>query len=185
MPEVEKKLGSSPDGLSQAEAQKRLAQYGENSVAVDKPHPIRVFLGKFWGPIPWMLEVAIILELALHWSVEAGVIGTLLVFNAVLSLLQENRAEQAMALLRQRLTIQVRVRRDGNWQTFPASVLVPGDLLHLSMGDLVAADVRLSDGHVLIDQSAVTGESEPIIAALSSDADNAWAADVHRAMGPI
>lgn len=157
-------------GLSTSEAKQRLAQYGPNTVVVETRHPLRIFLGKFWAPIPWMLEISIVLELTLHKSLEAAVIGALLTFNALLSVFQENRAEQAVALLRKQLTIQVRVRRDGAWQTLPASDLVPGDLLHLSMGDLVAADVELRDGHVLIDQSAVTGESEPVEAGLGASA---------------
>jgi len=169
LPEVEKKLESSPDGLSQDEAKKRLAQYGTNSIPVEKPHPLRESLGKFWGPIPWMLEVAVVLELVLHKWVEA-VIGGFLMFNAVLSLLQEHQAQKAVAMLRKRFTIQVRVRRDKDWKTVPASELVPGYLLHLGIGDLVAADVRLLDGHVLIDQSAITGESKPLEAGTGTEA---------------
>ena len=157
-------------GLTTQQAKSLLTQYGENAVAIEKPHPLRALLGKFWGPISWMLEAAVILELVLHKPFEAVVIGALLVFNAVLSLLQEGRAGRAVAMLRQKLTIQVHVRRDGAWQTLPSSALMPGDLVHLGMGDLVAADVHLVDGHVLIDQSAVTGESEPVEAGTGADA---------------
>jgi H+-transporting ATPase len=109
-----------------------------------------------------MLETAVVLEILLHKSIEAGVIAGLLVFNAGLSFLQESHAQRALALLRSRLTIQVRVRRDGAWQRLAAEHLVPGDLIHLRMGDMVPADARLSDGNVQVDQSVVTGESGPV-----------------------
>ena len=88
-------------------------------------------------------------------------IAGLLVFNAILSYSQESNAQRALALLRRQLTIQVRVRRDGVWQRLPASELVPGDLIHLRVGDIVAADVQVTSGQMQVDHSAVTGESMP------------------------
>lgn len=170
LPQMEKKLASSPEGLSQDEAAKRLIQYGQNAVAVEKLHPLRDLMSKFWGAIPWMLEAAVVLELILHKWVEAAVIGGLLLFNAVLSLMQEHQAQKAVALLRTRLTIQVRVRRDKEWKTVPAGDLVPGDIIHLGMGDFVAADIRLMDGTVLVDLSAITGESKPLEAGAGAEA---------------
>lgn len=152
----------SSSGLSSREAAQRLAQYGPNVIAEEKQHPLILFLKKFWAPVPWMLEVTILLELYLGKDVEAIVIAFLLVFNAILSYFQENRAQNALALLRGRLTVQSRVLRDGRWQLIPAQDLVPGDVLHLRMGDLVPADLRLTEGHIQMDQSALTGESLPV-----------------------
>ena len=153
----------SPDrGLTTAEAVERLKHYGPNVAPEERRHPFLALLGKLWAPVPWMLEVTIILELTLGHYAEAWIIGALLAVNAILSFVQERRAQNALALLRQRLTIQVRVIRDGHWQLHPARDLVPGDVVHLRMGDLIPADVRIESGQVLVDQSALTGESVPI-----------------------
>jgi H+-transporting ATPase len=128
-------------------------------VAEEHEHPLRALLAKFWAPVPWMLEVAVVLELALGEPVEALIFAALLVFNGVVGFAQERRAEGALALLRSRLQVRTRVRRDGTWQSVAAEALVPGDLVHLQMGDLVPADARLSDGELDVDQSALTGES--------------------------
>ena len=153
---------TAPSGLTTQEADQLLTQYGLNSVAEEREHPLRVLWSKFWAPVPWMLEAAVALEILLRKNVEAGVIAGLLVFNAGLSFMQESHAQRALALLRRRLTIQVRVRRDGAWQRLAAERLVPGDSIYLRVGDMVPADARLSDGNVLVDHSAVTGESAPV-----------------------
>ena len=152
----------SPSGLTSEQAAERLVQFGENAISESKQNPLLAFLKKFWAPVPWMLEVTVLLELYLGKNVEAVVIGILLVFNAILSFLQESRAQNALSLLRQKLTVQTRTRRDGSWQLIPARELVPGDVIHLRMGDLVPADACLADGLVEIDQSALTGESVPV-----------------------
>ncbi len=157
-------------GLSAAEAARLLAQFGANEVAEEKPHPLLALLRKFWSPVPWMLELTIVLQLALGKADEAAVIAVLLVVNAVLSFLQEGRANKALALLRQRLDIQARVRRDGRWRLVPARNLVPGDAVHLRMGDLIPADLRLAEGQVQLDQSSLTGESLPVEAGPGADA---------------
>lgn len=149
-------------GLTSREAAERLNQFGPNAVKVPRNHPIAQFLSKFWGPIPWMLEITVGLELYLGKTTEAVVIGVLLVFNAILSNLQENHAQNALDLLRKRLVLQSRVLRDGKWQIIPASDLVPDDIVHLRMGDMVPADVTLIDGQIEMDQSSLTGESVPV-----------------------
>ncbi len=159
-----------PVGLSSAEAQQRLEQYGPNAVAEERRSPLLAFLSKFWDPVPWMLEAAIILEAILRKKDEAIIIAALLVVNAVLSFLQESRANRALELLRSRLAVRARVRRDGRWQQVPAEALVPGDVIHLRMGDLSPADVRLAEGQVLLDQSALTGESLPVEAGTGAQA---------------
>jgi H+-transporting ATPase len=157
-------------GLSTDEAALRLTHFGPNEVAEEKPHPLLALLHKFWSPVPWMLEITIILQIILGKPGEAAVIVLLLGVNAVLGYFQEGRANKALALLRQRLDIQARVLRDGRWQRVQARNLVPGDAVHVRMGDLVPADLRLLDGQVQLDQSSLTGESLPTEAGSGADA---------------
>jgi H+-transporting ATPase len=119
-------------------------------------------LAKFWAPVPWLLEASIVLEVALHKYSEAAVIAALLVFNAALAYFQESRAHATLAALKSRLALNASVQRDGAWKTVPAAELVCGDLVKLSLGSVVAADVHLTAGSVELDQSMLTGESLPI-----------------------
>jgi len=150
------------NGLTSDEARRRLEKFGPNAMPDASLHPLRMALEKFWAPVPWMLEAAIILEAALGKYVEAGIIAGLLVFNAALGLFQESRAQATLAALKSRLALNASARRDGAWKTIPAAELVPGDVVKLSLGAVVAADVKLSAGEVLLDQSMLTGESVPI-----------------------
>jgi H+-transporting ATPase len=125
-------------------------------------HPLRLVLEKFWAPVPWMLEAAIALQVALGDYPEAAIIAGLLVFNAALGLLQEGRAQATLTALKSRLAMTASVRRDGKWASVPAAELVPGDVVKLSLGGVVAADVHLTGGEILLDQSMLTGESVPI-----------------------
>ena len=160
--EVEKELGSSPDGLTQAEAEKRLAQYGPNEIAEKKTNAILKFLSYFWGPIPWMIEAAVILSAAAgHWP-DFGIILLLLLANGVVGFWEEHQAGNAIAALKATLAIKARVKRDGKWVNPAARELVPGDAIRLRLGDIVPADARLLDGdEISVDQSALTGESLP------------------------
>src|SRR5277367_6256764 len=160
--EVEKKLDSSSDGLTQAEAQKRLAQYGPNEIQEKKTNPFLKFLSYFWGPIPWMIEVAVILSgVVRHWP-DFFIILLLLVANAVVGFWEEREAGNAIDALKARLAIKARVKRDGKWINPPAREVVPGDIIRLRLGDIVPADARLLDGdEVSVDQAALTGESLP------------------------
>jgi H+-transporting ATPase len=151
-----------PAGLTAAEARLRLEKIGPNAVPDTALHPLRRALTKFWAPVPWMLEAAIVLETALGKYVEAAIITILLTFNAALGFLQEGRAQATLAALKSRLALNASVRRDNVWATVPATGLVPGDIVKLSLGAVVAADVRLTQGSVLLDQSMLTGESIPI-----------------------
>ena len=162
MPELETKLGYSPDGLSQAEAQKRLAQYGPNEIEEKKTNPFLKFLTYFWGPIPWMIEVAVILSGVVgHWP-DFFIILLLLVSNALVGFWEERQAGNAIAALKAKLAIKARVKRDGKWTAPAAREVVPGDVIRLSLGDIVPADARLLAGDpVEVDQSALTGESLP------------------------
>jgi H+-transporting ATPase len=149
-------------GLTSEEARQRLAKFGPNTVADTSIHPLRRALAKFWAPVPWMLEAAIVLELVLGKYIEGAIIAVLLLFNAVLGYLQEGRAQATLAALKSRLALNASVRRDGVWATVPAAGLVPGDVVKLSLGAVVAADVTLTEGGILLDQSMLTGESVPI-----------------------
>ena len=160
--EVEKKLGSSSNGLTQAEAQIRLTQYGPNEIAEKKTNEILKFLSYFWGPIPWMIEAAVILSAAArHWP-DFGIILLLLLANAMVGFWEEHQAGNAIAALKATLAIKARVKRDGMWVNPAAHELVPGDAIRLRLGDIVPADARLLDGdEISVDQSALTGESMP------------------------
>ena len=162
LPELEKRLGSSPDGLSRAEAQERLAQYGPNEIVEKQPNAFLKFLTYFWGPIPWMIEGAVVLSAAAqHWP-DFFIILVLLVSNALVGFWEERQAGNAIEALKAKLAIKARVRRDGNWITAAASALVPGDVIRIRLGDIVPADARLLAGDpVEVDQSALTGESLP------------------------
>jgi H+-transporting ATPase len=162
MQELQAKLGSSPEGLSQTEAQKRLAQYGPNEITEKKVNPLLKFLSYFWGPIPWMIEAAVILSaVARHWP-DFTIIFLLLMANAVVASWEEREAGNAVDALKAKLAINARVKRDGKWITPPARDLVPGDIIRLRLGDIVPADARLLEGDPLeVDQSALTGESLP------------------------
>ena len=153
---------SALEGLSSHEAAVQLQKWGPNATPEKRTHPILLILRKFWGPVPWMLEITLVLEIALGKSTEAVIILSLLLLNAVISFVQESRARNALALLRQRLEVQARVRRDGVWRQAAARDLVPDDVIHVRVGDIVPADLALLDGHVLLDQSALTGESAPV-----------------------
>jgi len=150
-----------PAGLTTAEAQSRLAAYGVNVVAEKAPLYWRVFLAKFWSPVAWMLEAAIVLQLWVGQYIEATVIGALLLFNATLGFMQEGRATAALAALKKRLAATALVRRDREWIRLPAGELVPGDVIRLALGALVPADATILSGSVLVDQSMLTGESVP------------------------
>jgi len=149
-------------GLTSDEARRRLEKFGPNAVPDTALHPLRRALTQLWAPVPWMLEAAIVLEIVLGKYIEAAVIAVLLAFNAALGFLQEGRAQATLDALKSRLALNASVRRDNAWATVPASGLVPGDIVKLSLGAVVAADVRLTDGEILLDQSMLTGESVPI-----------------------
>jgi H+-transporting ATPase len=161
--ELLKQLSADQKGLSSSEAEKRLQQYGTNEIQEKKANPLKKFLGYFWGPIPFMIEAAVIMSAIIQRWPDFGIILTLLMVNAVVGFWQEHKAGNAIELLKQRLAIKARVLRDGKWQEMPAGKLVPGDIARLRMGDIIPADVKLIDGdYLLTDESALTGESLPV-----------------------
>jgi H+-transporting ATPase len=165
----ERSIAEAASGLTSAEARQRLAEFGPNTVSEEVSPRWIVFLAKFWGPIPWMLEAAILLQIGLGAYVETAVIGGLLLFNATLGFIQEGRASAALAALKQRLAPTAIACRDGTWTRISAAELVPGDAIRLALGALVPADARLVSGSVMIDQSMLTGESLPVDAGPGSE----------------
>jgi H+-transporting ATPase len=162
MAQVQEQLDSSPDGLTEAEAATRLAEYGPNEIAEHETNPLLEFLSYFWGPIPWMIEIAVVLSGAVgHWA-DFVIILVLLLANGVVGFTEERQAGNAIDALKAELAISARVRRDGQWATPAARELVPGDVIRLRLGDIVPADARLLEGdEIEVDQSALTGESLP------------------------
>jgi H+-transporting ATPase len=156
-------------GLTGDEALRRLKTFGPNAIADVAQHPVRRAVEKLWAPVPWMLEAAILLQLGLRDYVEASIVAFLLIFNAAIGFFQERRAQATLDALKSRLALAASVQRDGNWKIVPAATLVPGDLVKLSLGSVVAADVRLTDGSILLDQSMLTGESLPIEAGIGAE----------------
>ena len=155
-------ISSNVAGLSTKQAERRLTQSGPNAVVEERDHGFKKVARHFWAPVPWMLEVTIALQIAAGKPIEALMIGALLMFNVGLSVFQETRAEAALELLKQRLSLRARVKRDGNWTEVPAAVLVPDDVVQLSLGVVVPADVLIIEGEILLDQSMLTGESIPV-----------------------
>jgi H+-transporting ATPase len=151
-----------PIGLTSDEARRRLKQFGPNAMPDTSAHPLRMAFEKFWAPVPWMLEAAIVLELSLGKYVEASVIALLLVFNAALGFFQESHAQATLAALKSRLAMTASVHREGAWTNVAATELAPGDVVKLSLGGVVPADALITSGEILLDQSMLTGESVPI-----------------------
>jgi len=163
IPELFKKLDSDEGGLSSSEAEIRLRQYGFNEIEEKKVSPLRKFLGYFWGPIPWMIEIAAVLSLVVRHWVDFGIIITLLVFNAFVGFWQEYQAGNAVEALKKKLALKSHALRDGRWQEVQAKELVPGDVIRLRLGEIIPADTKLFEGDYLsVDQSALTGESLPV-----------------------
>ena len=157
------RLVTSAKGLSSSEFKVRLGKYGYNDIKEKKVSPVLKFLGYFWGPIPWMIEIAAILSAIInHWE-DFIIIMVLLLLNAAVGFWQEHKADNAIELLKERLALKAKVLRDGKWLEVPASEIVPGDVIRIRLGDILPADVKLMEGDYLeADESALTGESLPV-----------------------
>lgn len=150
-------------GLTSAEAAARLARFGPNALQEKKIGLLRRVAGYFWGPIPWLIEAAAVLSLLLRDWADFAVIGTMLLVNAAVGFFEENKADNAIALLKEKLAPNARVLRDGKWQQIEAQLLVPGDVVRLSIGNIIPADMTLMRGDFLsADEAALTGESLPV-----------------------
>ena len=162
--EVLAALESDPSsGLTQEEADRRLAKHGANLIEEEERSVLGKLLAYFWGPIPWMIEIAAVLSLVARDWVDFAIIVVMLLINAGVGFLEEYKADNAIAALKQTLALTARVLRDGAWRTVPARELVPGDIVQVRLGNIIPADVKLVDGDYLsVDQSALTGESLPV-----------------------
>jgi H+-transporting ATPase len=161
--EILKKLDSSDKGLSSSEAESRIKQYGYNEITEKKENPLKKFFGYFWGPIPWMIEVAAGISAVIHRWEDFIIISLLLVINGVVGFWQENKADNAIELLKKKMALNAEVLRGGQWTQIPARELVPGDVVRIRSGDVVPADLKLLEGEYLqVDESALTGESLPV-----------------------
>ena len=158
-------------GLSEAEAARRLAQYGENALAEHKVSVLERLVRYFWGPIPWMIETAAVLSGVLrHWP-DLAIILVMLFINAGVGFWQEFKADSAIGLLKQRLALRARVRRDSAWKDIEAKLLVPGDVVLVKLGNIIPADLKLVGGDYLsVDQAALTGELLPVDKKIGDDA---------------
>ena len=161
--ELLNRLSASENGLSSSEVKDRLQKYGFNELPEKEVNPIVKFAGYFWGPIPWMIEVAVIMSAVIGRWEDFGIIFALLLLNAVVGFWQEHKADNAIELLKQKLALMAKVLRDGKWLQVPARELVPGDVVRVRLGDIIPSDVKLLEGeYLLVDQSALTGESLPV-----------------------
>ena len=161
--EADEITADAANGLTEAEAARRLGQYGENALTEHHISALERLARFFWGPIPWMIEVAAVLSGVLkHWD-DLTIILVMLFINAGVGFWQEFKADNAIALLKQRLALKARVKRDGTWNEIEARLLVPGDAVLVKLGNIVPADMKLIEGDYLsVDQSALTGESLPV-----------------------
>ena len=162
--ELLSELKVSPEqGLSDSEFSERIKKYGYNELTEEKVNPLLKFLGYFWGPIPWMIEAAVILSAIVHHWADFWIILVLLLMNAVVGFWEEYQAGNAIDALKKKLALEARVRRDGKWKNIPAREIVPGDIVRLRLGDIIPADAKLMDGDPIeVDQSTLTGESLPV-----------------------
>jgi H+-transporting ATPase len=155
-------LQSTENGLSSSSVKERLSFFGRNEITEKKTNPVTEFLGRYWGPMPWLLELAMALSLMLGHALEAIIIFVLLTVNAIIGFLHARGSQKAAELLKQRLAIKAKVCRDGEWTTEDAGGIVPGDILIVKLGDIIPADAKIIGGDLSIDESALTGESLPI-----------------------
>ena len=159
--DVASSLGSGKKGLTEAEASDRISRFGPNEIREEKKNPVRQFLKRYWGPMPWLLEFAMVLTFFVRHYTEGALIFALLTVNAVIGFVQSRNSQKAVELLKKQLQIKTKVLRDGQWVLKDAKDIVPGDILNLKLGDLVPADVFVLEGEVSADASALTGESLP------------------------
>lgn len=161
--ELFRQLESSAEGLTQDEAKNRLNKFGYNKLPDKRKSVLVRFLSYFWGPIPWMIEIAAILSLVIrHWD-DFFIIAALLLFNAGIGFWQEMKASNALDALKAQLALKAMIKRNGKWQENEASELVPGDIVKIRIGDIIPADIKLIEGDfVSVDQAAITGESLPV-----------------------
>jgi H+-transporting ATPase len=160
--EIVKSLGTSTDGLSESEAGKLLEAFGYNEIVEKKRNLLLEFLLRYWGPMPWLLELAMGLSIVLRHYLEGIIIFVLLTVNAVIGHIHSRGSQKAVELLKKKLAIKAKIVRDGKWLMKDAKEIVPGDIITVGLGDIVPADAMMVSGEISVDQSALTGESLPV-----------------------
>ncbi|HSA78955.1 MAG TPA: HAD-IC family P-type ATPase, partial [Nitrospirota bacterium] len=155
-------LKASAHGLTVSEVRKRLEAFGYNEIAEKKKNPLLEFLLRYWGPMPWLLELAMGLSFLLKHYLEGIIIFVLLTVNAVIGHMHSRGSQKAVELLKKKLAIKAKVLRDGEWMVKAATELVPGDIIVVGLGDIVPADAKIVSGELSVDFSALTGESLPV-----------------------
>lgn len=154
-------LKTSAEGLSSEEAAARASRYGLNEITETKRNAFLDFVKRYWGPMPWLLEFAILITIVLQHYAESIIIFVLLSINAAIGYFQSQNSQKAVEILKMKLKIKAKVLRGGEWVLLPAKDIVPGDVITCKLGDLVPADVVVISGYVSADESALTGESLP------------------------
>jgi len=154
-------LKASTDGLTESEAKSRIGKFGENKIVEEKRNSLVEFFSRYWGPMPWLLELAMVLSYILGHYLEVIIVFVLLTINVTIGFLHERSSQKALKLLKKRLSVKAKVLRDGKWVMKDAAEIVPGDIFTAGLGDLVPADAKIVSGELSVDQSALTGESLP------------------------
>ena len=157
-----KLLKSTESGLTDSDVGERVAFFGRNEITEKKKNPALVFLKRYWGPMPWLLEFAMVLDFVLKHKLEGVIIFALLTVNAIIGFMHSRGSQKAVELLKQRLAIKAKILRNGIWATEDAGGIVPGDILMVKLGDIIPADAKIVSGDISIDESALTGESLPV-----------------------
>ncbi len=165
--ETYKLLEADEKGLSNAEVKKRLGLFGYNKIEEKKKNPVLEFVRRFWGPMPWLLELAMALSLFLGHDIEGIIIFVLLTVNAIIGFMHSRGSQKAVELLKQRLAIKAKVFRDNEWTMVESGEIVPGDIIVVKLGDIIPADAKIISGDISIDESALTGESLPVESKIS------------------
>jgi len=159
--ETFKFLESSADGLQDSEVTKRLKIFGYNEITEEKRKPLLEFLLRYWGPMPWLLELAMGISLGLSHYIEGAIIFVLLTMNAIIGQIHSSSSQNVIALLKKKLANKAKVLRNKKWTMKDAKEIVDGDIISVKLGDIVPADAKIITGDLSVDQSALTGESLP------------------------
>src|ERR1035437_5766436 len=160
--ETYKFLETTADGLSDSEVKIRLVKFGNNEIEEKKQNSILEFILRYWGPMPWLLELAMGLSFALSHYLEAIIIFTLLSVNAVIEQIHSSGSEKVIELLKKKLAIKAKIFRNKKWSEEDAKGIVNGDIISVKLGDIVPADAKIISDGLSVDQSALTGESLPV-----------------------
>jgi len=165
--ETFKFLETSAEGLQESEVLERLKLFGYNEIAEEKRKPLREFLLRYWGPMPWLLEIAMGISFGLSHYIEGAIIFILLTMNAIIGQIHSISSQNVIVLLKKKLANKAKVLRNKKWSEEDAKGIVNGDIIAVKLGDILPADARIVSGELSIDQSALTGESNPVEAHLS------------------